>query len=263
MQPIRPLRLFVTFAVALSLSGCDVLQQVASQNLPLTQEEIVSGLKSALQVGTDTAVTGLSRTDGFYRDAAVRILMPPQAQQIIDKLNSTAAGRTVYQTALQPLVDDLVRSLNRSAEDAAQKAAPIFVGAIRGMTIRDGVNILYGSDTAATSYLRSNTYSQLFETFQPDINRSLDKPLLAGKSANGLYGEFVGSYNRLANNPLNALLGLERINDPSLSSYVTGRALNGVFLKVAREEQLIRQDPLHRVNEVLKRVFGRAAAQPR
>ncbi|MGB3618513.1 MAG: DUF4197 domain-containing protein [Catalinimonas sp.] len=261
MKTLRRILPALSLVSLMTLSACDVLQQVAAQNLPLTQEEIIAGLKSALSVGADTAVGTLSRTNGYLGDAAVKILLPQEVQQVVDKLNGSSAGRAIYQNALRPLIDDMVTSLNRSAEDAAQRAVPIFGSAIRNMTIRDGVNILYGADTAATHYLRSNTYSQLFNAFQPSINSSLDKPLVGGRSANSIYGEFVRVYNQAANNPLNVFLRLESIDDPSLSNYVTGRALDGLFVKVAREEEMIREDPVHRVNDILKRVFGRADAQ--
>ncbi|WP_089686951.1 DUF4197 domain-containing protein [Catalinimonas alkaloidigena] len=257
MKRLRYFTLTLALLSLFSLNSCKEVLQVVSQNLPLSEEEIISGLKSALQVGTDTAVANLTRVDGFYKDAAVKILLPPQAQGVIDKLNSSAAGRTLYKAALQPLVDDMVMSLNRSAEDAAQKATPIFVDAIRNITIRDGLNILYGPDTAATNYLRSNTFSRLSDAFEPSINQSLSKPLLAGRSANDLYNNFVNTYNKVANNPLNSFLGLQKIDDSNLSTYVTNKALDGVFLKIAREEKMIRENPGHRVNDILKRVFGK------
>lgn len=246
------MKIVKTLIVVLSLSffsACDVVQGVLEEggnlgNAPLTQAEVARGLKNALTVGTDTAVRRLNATNGFLQDAAIKILLPPEAQNVMKYITKIPGG--------QALVDKTVTAINRAAEDAAGEASPIFVNAITSMTIADAFGILKGTDTAATHYLRGKTYYELQAAFQPKINTSLDKPLVYNTSAEKLYGDLVNAYNV-------ASLGgslFPKINDNSLSDYVTRRALDGVFLKIAEEEKQIRENPTHRVTSILRRVFG-------
>ncbi|MEQ8517504.1 MAG: DUF4197 domain-containing protein [Cytophagales bacterium] len=242
-------------------SSCDENGNIA---LPtgLSNEEVIMGLKEALRVGTDTSVSRLTLTDGYFADQAVKILLPDEVSSQINTLESgiNSAGpflkptlQTLYDNTLKPVINDMVLSLNRSAEDAAKRATPIFVDAITGITIADGFNILNGPDTAATNYLRENTFSELFGEFQPDIDNSLSKDLVAGKSANDIFSTYVSSYNSIST----ASLGLiDPVSDVPLSEYVTNKGLNGLFLKVGEEEKNIRNNPLNRVTDILERVFG-------
>ncbi len=223
---------------------------------PLTESEVANGLKQALAVGADSAVARVTKADGFFRDAAIRILLPPEAQQVIDRLNSTGTGRVIYQNTIAPVVDDLVRGLNRSAEDAAKKAGPIFTGAITSMTVRDAFGILNGADTSATAYLRGRTYEQLVAAFQPNISASLDKTLVGRESTNSLWTKFANTYNDVRRTPANLLLNLPPMAESNLSAYVTRRGMDGLFVKVAEEERQIRKDPAARVTGLLKKVFG-------
>lgn len=238
----------VAFAL-LTLPACDALKENLGNldlgNAPLTQEEVVRGLKNALTVGTDSAVGRLTATDGFLRDAAVKILLPPEAQNIMNKVSKIPGG--------QELVDKVITSINRSAEDAAKTASPIFVDAIKKMTIQDAFGILRGADNAATEYLRTNTYSQLQTAFRPIITTSLDKKIVFNTSASSLYQDLVNAYN------LASLGGslFPKITQNNLTDYVTGKALDGVFMKITNEEKLIRQDPFHRVTSILQKVFGK------
>lgn len=241
------------FIVA-SMSSCDQISEILDTQL--TEEEVVAALKEALTVGTDTSVNTVSSLDGFYKDAAIKILLPPEADEVIQKLRSTGTGEAIYQTALDPLAEQLILSLNRSAEDAAGKAAPIFKDAILGITIEDGFAILNGADNEATVYLENRTSSQLYTAFQPDIETSLDKGLVGGESASSLYARFVNTYNDVASSPANILLGLETINDNNLSAYVTQKGLDGLFVKVAEEEKDIRTNVGARVTALLEKVFG-------
>jgi hypothetical protein len=242
------LLLFCTFC----LHSCDTTLDELVKS-PLTNEEVIAGLRQALSVGTDTSVTKLNKVNGFFADASVKILLPQEAREALSLMQSVSPA--VYDATIAPLVDDVVLSMNRAAEDAAIKAKPIFVNAITGITIEDGFSILKGSDTAATSYLRSRTYNDLYSAFQPDINTSLDKKLILNKSTNELWNNFVSAYNSAV--PLASLLDSRvKTIHPNLSAHVTSRCLNGVFRKVAEEEEKIRQNPLHRVTELLKRVFG-------
>lgn len=217
----------------------------------LSQDEVVEGLKEALRVGTDTSVTMLHKTDGYFKDQAVRILLPPEIQMIQNNLNALGISAVT-----QPLIDQLVLKINRSAEDAASEAKPIFVNAITNMTITDGLSILNGSDSSATSYLRTNTYSDLKGLFAPKIDNSLNKPLVGNVSAASTYKQIVDLYNEAAELRNKIPLGTKyTIVNPSLSDYVTGKALTGLFIKVADEEKAIRTDPVARVTDILKKVF--------
>jgi hypothetical protein len=199
----------------------------------LSSEDIISGLKEALTVGTNKSTSRLSAVDGFFKDAAVKILLPPEAQKVEKSLRSVGMGK---------LVDDAILSLNRAAEDASQKAAPIFVSAIKKMTITDGLNILKGTDTAATHYLKDATSKELTDAFKPVIDSSLKKT-----DATKYWKEVFDNYNKLP---------FVKKVDPDISSYVTGKTLSGIFYYVAEEEKKIRKDPAARVNDILKNVFG-------
>lgn len=150
------------------------------------------------------------------------------------------------------LVDQCVLSINRAAEDAAHEATPIFVSAIQALTIEDAVDILYGEDTAATAYLRTQTRADLFNAFQPKIQSSLSKVIVFNQSAESLYAKLIDLYNTAS---LGGLL-FDPIATNSLSEHTTNKALDGLFLKVANEEVLIRTDVSHRVSEVLEEVFS-------
>ncbi|MEM9022545.1 MAG: DUF4197 domain-containing protein [Bacteroidota bacterium] len=237
---------FASLCGAALLAGCLFSFTACDEDtLPgLSNTEIVEGLKTALRVGTDTSVATLNQLDGYYQDQAVKIFLPPEADVIFDKLGLIPGGDALLETT--------IRSINRAAEDAAGEATPIFVDAITGMTISDGLSILNGSETAATEFLRTNTETELFDAFQPKISTSLGKEIIPGISAEQSYADLVNAYNTAS---LNGFLFPE-IQENTLSSYVTQQGLNGLFTKVADEERLIRTDPLHRVTDVLERVFG-------
>jgi hypothetical protein len=208
----------------------------------LSEETVVEGLRQALKVGTDTAVTGLNITDGFYKDEAVKIFLPEEAQVVYGYLSYLPTD----------LVEQNILAINRAAEDAAKEATPIFVAAITDLTIQDGFDILNGDDTAATSYLKWNTYQELYDAFKPKIDLSLNKDLVLGISAEDIYSRLINTYNTAS---LNGFL-FDKITSNSLSEHTTNRALTGLFRKVAEEETLIREDPAHRVTEILERVFA-------
>lgn len=211
----------------------------------LSNEEVIAGLREALNVGTDTSVRVLNKVDGYFRDEAVKILLPPEAVEVYNNITRIPGG--------QALLDNTILAMNRAAEDAASEAKPIFINAITGITIGDGFSILNGPDTAATSYLRGKTYDSLYLRFQPKINTSLSKPLVLGLSAESTYATLINAYN---NASLNGLLW-DKIETNSLSAHVTRKGLDGVFLKVADQEKKIRLDPLAQVTDLLKKVFGK------
>lgn len=201
----------------------------------LSNTQVVSGLKEALRIGANNAAGKLSATDGFFRNAAVKILMPPEVQQVERTLRSVGMGS---------VVDKAILSMNRAAEDAAKQAAPIFVNAITSMSLQDGFSILNGGNNAATNFLKGRTTSALTTAFRPVISRSLDKV-----GATSMWNTVFSTYNRL---PLVA----KKVN-PDLSGYVVEKALEGMFFSIAQEEMKIRTDPAAQVTNLLKQVFGR------
>lgn len=200
----------------------------------LTNSEIASGLKQALEIGAKAASQQLSQKDGFFKNAAVKILMPPEAQKVASTLRSMGMGS---------LVDEAILSMNRAAEDAAIKAAPIFVNAIKGISIQDGLQILRGGNNAATHYLQGKTTPALTNAFSPVIEQSLAKV-----GATRIWKTVFETYNQIP-------FITEKVN-PNLTGYVTEQALKGVFTEIAAEELKIRTNPAARATDLLKKVFG-------
>jgi hypothetical protein len=198
----------------------------------LTSDEVISGLKEALEVGTQRGTDKLSAIDGFFKDAAIKILMPPEAKKVENTLRSVGLGRQV---------DNAILSMNRAAEDAAKSAAPIFVNAIKQMSIQDAFGILKGGDFAATNYLKEKTTTSLTEAFRPVIENSLKKV-----DATKYWNKVFTTYNKFS---------IEKV-DTDLSAYVTDKALSGIFYQVGQEEQKIRKDPVARTTDILKKVFA-------
>lgn len=198
----------------------------------LSSSEIVSGLKEALSLGAEKSGDRLSAIDGFFKDAAVKILLPKEVQNVESKMRMLGMGK---------LVDNAILSMNRAAEDASKSAAPIFLSAIRQMTVTDALNILRGADTAATGYLRKTTTTELTDSFKPVIEASLKKV-----DATKYWKDVFTTYNRFSSKPV----------DTDINSYVTSKALDGIFHYVAQEEINIRKNPTERITETLKKVFG-------
>lgn len=246
-------KLLLALVLAIGLSSCAELAQIAETygttvtNKPLTEADVINGLKQALTVGTDTAVSKLAKTDGYFGNALYKILLPPEADVIVKNASKIPGG--------QKLIDNVVLSINRAAEDAAKEAAPVFVGAIRQMTVQDAWGILRGQENAATEYLKKTTSTQLFSLYNPKIQTSLDKPLLAGISANQSWKTLTDQWNTLAKSAVGKLAGFTPVNT-DLDNYLTDKALNGMYLQIAAQEKQIRQDPVARVTDLLKRVFG-------
>ena len=223
--------------MALVFAGCDSLQSLQNSlttDTPLTEEETARGLKSALEVGTGKSVDILSKRDGYFKDPLVKILFPPEAQQAADKLRQLGMGK---------LVDDFEESMNRGAEKAAVEAKPIFVNAIKQMSIRDAKNILFGADDAATQYFQTKTRTQLYNAFSPKVKTALDEVY-----ATKYWTDITTTYNKIP---------LVKPVETDLVKYTTDKALDGLFSKVAIEEKKIRDNPAARINELLKRVFGK------
>lgn len=238
-------KLIYTLALAGTLTfftACDKADEILNE-LGLTSQEAADGLKEALDVGTDTAVKILSIADGYYKDEIVKILLPAEAKPVFDNLSKIPGG--------EELVEKTVLAINRAAEDAATTATPIFKDAIMGISFNDALSILNSYDTAATMYLKDNTYSSLYDAFLPKINTSLSKPLVFNTSAEDTYESLISAYNTAS---LNGVL-FPKITENTLSEHVTNRALSGLFHKVGVEEKKIRNDIGHRVNDLLKKVF--------
>jgi len=213
-----------------------VLQQVtrATTGGTTSTAEIASGLKEALRIGITKGTDQAAAVDGYYKNPLIRILMPPEAQQV---------ERRLRQVGLGPQVDNFILELNRSAEDAAREARPIFLEALTQMTIQDAVGILRGEPNAATQYLKRTTTNQLVTAFTPVIDRALQK-----NNASQHYASIVNTYNRLP-------LVRQRL-DPNITRYATTKAVDGLFTLIEQEEREIRRNPAARVNELLRRVFG-------
>ncbi|HEX9981202.1 MAG TPA: DUF4197 domain-containing protein [Flavobacterium sp.] len=195
--------------------------------------EIGSGLKEALNKGVTKQVAKLTEVDGFYRNELVKIAMPEELKKVDKALRKMGMG---------DLADEGVKSLNRAAEDAVKEATPIFIDAIKGMTIKDAKNILFGTDDAATDYLKGSTSSALYDKFLPVVKSSIGKV-----GADKIWAGIISKYNGL---PL-----VSKVN-PDINDYVTDKAMEGVFKMIAVEEKNIRTDLSARTSPILKRVFA-------
>ena len=226
---------FVQTTEAQGLKGLlNKAKEAVSGKSPLSNDDIVSGLKEALVVGSQKGSMALSQVDGFFANAALKIVLPPEALKVENTLRSIGMGRQV---------DEAILSMNRAAEDACKSAAPIFGNAIKQMSFQDALGILKGSDTAATGYLRGKTTTELSSAFRPVIEKSMQKV-----DATKYWNTLITAYNKI---PLTS-----KVN-PDLSAYVTDKALSGIFYQVAVEEKNIRKDPLARTSDILKKVFAK------
>jgi len=205
----------------------------SSSGKGLSNDDIISGLKEALRVGADSTVKKLGSADGFFKDAAIKILMPEEAKKVEQSLRSLGMGS---------LVDKAILSMNRAAEDAASGVGSIFWNAIKNMNVADGLQILRGGDFAATDFLKKNTTTEVTEKFRPVIEASLVKV-----DATKYWKEVFSKYNMLSSKPVNT----------DLTAYVTERTLQGLFHNISLEEQKIRKDPAAQVTGILKQVFGK------
>ncbi len=215
-------------------SGTEILSGATGTTGKLSNEDIIAGLKEALNVGSKNASGLASKVDAYYKNPALFIPFPPEAKKVQETLISL--GQT-------KLVNDFTLTVNRAAEDAAKEAAPIFINAVKAMTIRDGLNILNGSNDAATKYLKANTQAELLKKFRPVIEKSLSKV-----NATKYWETIITTYNKV---PM-----VTKMN-PDLAGYTTQKAIDGLFLLVAKEELKIRQDPAARVTAILQKVFGK------
>jgi hypothetical protein len=199
----------------------------------LTNEQVIQGLKEALNVGTNNSTGSASKVDGFFKNPKIFIPFPPDAIKVKEKLE---------QLGMKDKVDKVVLTLNRGAEEAAKGAAPIFLDAIKGMSIGDGFAILKGGDNAATNYLKEHTSVALHDKFMPVVKDALSKVQLTN-----YWNPVISTYNKIP--------GVQQQN-PDLNEYVTQRGMQGLFTLISDEELKIRKDPVARVSDILKKVFG-------
>jgi hypothetical protein len=228
--------LLFAFPFMLLASSCGTTGNILG-SAGLSQSEVASGLKEALIIGSQNSSNRLSVADGFFNNSLHKIWMPAEAQKVENALRAVGLGSHV---------DKAILAMNRAAEDAAKSAGSIFVDAIRQMTIQDALNILRGSDTAATAFFRNTTTQRLFTTFQPVINNALAKT-----QATQYWSEVFSLYNKISTRPVTT----------DLSSYVTQKAIEALFHEIKNEEIKIRTDPAARVTEILRKVFGSSLAQ--
>lgn len=228
-------KFLLVLTTAFALNSCDVIK-----NLPtgtgggLTEAEAGQGIKEALAQGLTNAVLKLNKEDGFFKDALYKILLPPDAKKIENTLRSLGFNN---------MVDKAILQINRGAEDAAGYAKPIFVDAVKSMTLQDAIGLVKNGDTSATHFFREKTTEKLLAAFQPVIKSSLDKV-----EATKYYGDVVTKYNNFPTT-------LKKIN-PDLPSFVTAKATDALFDLVAKEEVNIRTNLAARTSDLLKKVFG-------
>lgn len=231
------------------LAGCAELLNVlqSAGTLPLTESEVISGLKEALTTGAKNSAERLAKENGYYGDAAIKIFLPDEAKVIVDNISKIPGG--------DQLIQDIVLRINRAAEDAARDVAPIFVNSVTQMTIKDAFNILNGADNAATTYLRSTTYNELYALYQPKIKASTEKKIIGNISTKDSWNTLTSKWNSLANSIAGKLANLKPVNT-DLDAYLTNKALSGMFSKIEIEELKIRKEISARITPLLQRVFG-------
>lgn len=217
--------------------SCNELQQVVNQlptgNTSLGNEEIGNGLRAALDKGISKQVSRLTKTDGFFKNDLVKILLPEELRKV---------DKTLRDIGLNKLADEGLKVLNRAAEDAVSEATPIFVNAVKQISFNDAKSILLGNDNAATSFLESKTSTELYDKFNPVIKSSFEKV-----GADKVWASLINKYNAI---PLTSNV------NPDLTDYVTQEALKGVYTMIAIEEKDIRTKASSRTTDLLKKVFS-------
>lgn len=279
--------IYIILAITLILPvSCELFDEGGGG---LTTEQIIEGLKTALIVGTDSSTTILSATNGYYHGGSlIKIPLPPEAEAVRNTINGSSALSALFNNSTYSLDDkfeDIIKSVNHAASDAAKEAAPIFKNSINNLTISDARDILKGinpaarkkstefDSTAATNYFKSTTFEALTDLYSEPINTSLDKPLVGNVSATDTWSALTGAYNTALNSPagqtaVNTAILFGQINEGDmptdinrdLGEFCVGKALNGLFHKVGETEKKIRRDPLQwaltAVGDILELVFG-------
>ena len=238
---MKRILLAVLILASIQLPAQSLKKKLSTQSTPnahlgegLPNSEIINGLKEALKVGMNNATASASKVDGFYKNPLIKIPFPKEVSE---------AEKTMRNIGMDKEVDKFVKTLNRAAEDAAKSAAPIFLNSILKMNIDDGLGILRGGNDAATQYLKNTSNAALIAAFQPIVKNSLDNVNITK-----YWKPLMTNYNKL---PF-----VNKIN-PDLNSYVTNKAIDGLFKLIASEELKIRKDPAQRINDLLQSVFGK------
>lgn len=232
-------KLLILLSASILIIGCaemaQVMEEMNTMNgpTPLTNDEVIRGLKEALTVGTNNSTALTSKLDGYYKNPEIFIPFPPEAIKVKEKVEALG---------MKSQVDKFVLTMNRSAETAAKEAGPIFIDAVKQMTIADGFTILRGNDNAATMYLKDKTSGKLRTKFKPVVKNAISKV-----EVTKYWNPVISTYNKI---PF-----IEKQN-PNLDDYITTKAMDGLFIMIEKEEKKIRKDPLARVSDILKRVFG-------
>ena len=231
--------IFTLLIISVTLGSCETLQQVAnaagvSTGVGISNTEAAAGIKEALGQGITKSVLQLNNTDGFFRNELYKVLLPPEARKI---------ENTLRDLGFNSLVDKAILQINRGAEDAAGYAKPIFVEAIKNMTLSDAIGLIRNGDTSATHFFREKTTLKLLEAFRPVIAASLQKV-----DATRYYGDMVSKYNNFPTT-------FKKLN-PDLTNYVTQKATDALFNLIAKEEVNIRTNFAARTTNILRRVFG-------
>lgn len=234
-------KIILLFIVIIIVTSCDILTEVlnnsgVNSNKGLTQEEVAQGLKEALTVGIGNAVDIVSQLNGYYKNPEIKIPFPEEAIKVKEYCDKIGLKNQVLQ---------FEEKLNRAAEEASKEAKAVFIESIKQMTISDAITILKGSDNEATLYLRKTTYDKLYNKFYPRVKETNDRIMLAK-----YWTPLAEKYNSAM-----TLTGGEKVNT-DLNDYVTRKTLDGLFVMVGKEEQKIRKDPVARITDILKKVFG-------
>jgi len=234
-------KIAIIFSVLILLVSCaemtkvmeDVNEAMNTGEAPLSNGEVISGLKEALTIGTNNSTSLTSKLDGYYKNPEIFIPFPEEAIKVKEKVETLG---------MKKQVDEFVMTMNRAAETASKEATPIFVNAVKEMTIADGFAILRGNDNAATMYLKEKTSGQLKVKFNPVVKNAIEKVHVTK-----YWNPVISTYNKI---PF-----VDKQN-PNLDDYITTKAMDGLFIMIEKEEKKIRKDPLARVTDILKRVFG-------
>ena len=228
-------RLATVLIFVFTVSSCSLFKETGSSthSSGLTSRETAEGLIEALLVGADNSTQKASSKNGFYGNVAIKILFPPEAVKV---------RNAALQVGMRPLVDRFEMSLNRAAEDATKEAKPVLVGAIKKIRFKDVWDILFGADDAATQYLKLKTEPELLSKFRPIVQMSIGRE------------EVTKHWKPLADT-YNMIPFVQKVN-PDLESYVTQKTLDGLFTLIADEERKIRKNPIARISEILRKVFG-------
>lgn len=246
--------IFLTSCLSTDLSAlASNLLDSGNTGPAFTNSEAISAMKDALVEGIKFSSDNLSANNGYFGNAALKILLPEEADVMIDNIGKIPGG--------QKLVDDVVLRLNRSAEEAAKDVVPIFSSVIKEMSVSDGIAIVTGEKDSATQYLKSKTYSKLVDLYRPKISNALSNPLIAGVSANSAWTTLTSKYNQVGA-PVNAAAAFIGKEAPmpevevDLATFATEKALDGLFSKIAEEEATIRENPLSYASSMIQKVFG-------